>query len=184
MSMAMTFPADDPEKVPFAGILPAAPKPYVLGNGEGERSLVFDQLFTILASSDETDGQYGAFTMAGRRGDRIPAHQHLRTHEFFYVVDGEISVWMDDGADYHSKTTLVTGDFAYVPAGIIHAFQIHNSTKVFGCGTAGFERFFHAIGQKTDATSPEGVYVPPFEVMRAAGEKYATVFMPEFQFRD
>ena len=69
---------------------------------------------------------------------------------------------MDDQADYHSKTTLTTGDFAYVPAGIVHAFKIENTTTVFGAGTAGFERFFHAIGQKTDATEPQGVYVPDF----------------------
>ncbi len=179
-----TFPADDPDKVPFAGVLPAAPKPFVLGNGEGEKSLVFDQLFTVLLSADETEDQYGVFTMQGLAGQRIPAHTHLKTHEIFYVVDGEISVWMDDQADYHTKTTLVTGDFAYVPAGVVHAFQIHNSTKVFGCGTAGFERFFHAIGKKTDLNEPEGVYVPDFSVLRAAGEKYATVFMPDFQFRD
>ncbi len=73
---------------------------------------------------------------------------------------------------------------AFVPAGTVHAFQIHNTTKVFGVGTAGFERFFHAIGQKTDLTEPQGVYVPDFSVMRAAGEKYWTQFMPEFQFRD
>ena len=88
-----TFAADDPDKVAFAGILPAAPKPYVIGNGQGEKSLVFDQLFEILVSGDETDDQYGAWTMKARQGDRIPAHTHLKTHEFFYVVDGEISVW-------------------------------------------------------------------------------------------
>ncbi|WP_166980822.1 quercetin 2,3-dioxygenase [Paramicrobacterium fandaimingii] len=178
------YAIDDQDKTPFAGILPAAPSPYVLGNGEGEKSLVFDQLFTILLSADETDDQYGAFTMQGHKGDRIPAHMHLATHEIFYVVDGEISVWMDDQADYHSKTTLVTGDFAYVPSGTVHAFQIHNSSKVFGCGTAGFERFFHAMGQKTNATEPGGIYVPDFTVMKAAGEKYATAFMPDFEFRD
>ena len=42
---------------------------------------------------------------------------------------------MDDQADYHSKTTLTTGDFAFIPANIVHAFQIHNTTKVFGVGT-------------------------------------------------
>ena len=178
------FAIDDPQKMPFRGILPAVPKPFVLGEGEGEKSLVFDQIFEILLSGDETDDQYGAWTMKAHRGDRIPAHKHLQTHEIFYVVDGEISVWMDDEADYHSKTTLTTGDFAYVPAGVVHAFKIENTTKVFGCGTAGFERFFHAIGEKTDLSEPQGVYVPPFEVMRAAGEKYATQFMPEFQFRD
>jgi quercetin 2,3-dioxygenase len=179
-----TFPADDPDKAVFAGILPAAAKPFVLGNGEGEKSLVFDQLFNILLSADETDDQYGAFTMVGPKGDRIPAHRHFKTHEIFYVVDGEISIWMDDQADYHSKTTLTTGDFAFIPANIVHAFQIHNTTKVFGVGTAGFERFFHAMGQQTELTEPQGVYVPDYPTMRAAGEKYWTQFMPEFQFRD
>ena len=51
-------------------------------------------------------------------------------------------------------------------------------------GTAGFERFFHAMGQKTDLTEPQGIYVPDYPTMRAAGEKYWTQFMPEFQFRD
>jgi quercetin 2,3-dioxygenase len=179
-----TFPADDSEKIPFSGILPAAPRPYVLGEGQGEKSLVFDQLFEILLSGDETDDQFGAWTVKALRGDRIPAHLHFKTHEFFYVVDGEITVWMDDQADYHTKTTLVTGDFAYVPANTVHAFKIENTTTVFGAGTAGFERFFHAIGQKTDVTEPQGIYVPDIAVMRAAGEKYATMFMPEFQFRD
>ena len=179
-----TFPADDPEKAAFAGILPAAPRPYVLAEGEGEKSMVFDQLFEILASGDETDDQYGVFTAKAPRGDRIPAHVHYRTHEFFYIVDGEISVWMDDQADYHIKTTLTKGDFAFVPAGTVHAFKVENTSTIFGAGTAGFERFFHAIGQKTDSTEPQGVYVPDFSVMRAAGEKYWTQFMPEFQFRD
>ena len=83
-----------------------------------------------------------------------------------------------------NKTTLTTGDFAFIPANVVHAFQIHNTTKVFGVGTAGFERFFHAMGQKTDLTEPQGVYVPDYPTMRAAGEKYWTQFMPEFQFRD
>ena len=122
--------------------------------------------------------------MVGPKGDRIPAHKHFKTHEIFYVVDGEISIWMDDQADYHTKTTLTTGDFAFIPANIVHAFQIHNTTKVFGVGTAGFERFFHAMGQQTDLTAPQGVYVPDYPTMRAAGEKYWTQFMPEFQFRD
>lgn len=178
------FAIDDPQKAPFAGILPGTPTPFVLSEGQGEKSLVFDQLFEILLSGDETEDQYGAWTMKARRGDRIPAHRHLKTHEIFYVVDGEISVWLDDEADQHSKNTLVTGDFAYVPAGIVHAFKIENTTKVFGCGTAGFERFFHAIGEKTDLTEPQGLYVPPVEVMMAAGQKYATQFLPDFVFRD
>ncbi len=184
MTMAMSFPEGDAQKVPFAGILPGAPAPYVLRSGEGEKSLVFDQLFRILASGDETDGQYGAWTMKAPEGDRIPAHRHLRTHEFFYVIDGAMSVWMDDGADYHSKQTLEPGDFAFIPAGLVHAFKAERNAACFGAGTAGFERFFHAIGQKTDLDEPHGVFVPDIAVMRAAGQKYATEFLPDFAFRD
>lgn len=178
------FPTDDPDKLAYAGTLPGAPKPFVLGNGEGEKSLVFDQLFTVLLSADETDDQYGVFTAKAHAGDRIPGHMHRKTHEIFYIVDGELTLWMDDQADYHSRTTLTTGDFAYVPAGTVHAYQVNNTTKCLGVGTAGFERFFHAIGQKSDATEPSGFFVPEFSVMVAAGEKYDTAFMPDFRFRD
>jgi len=168
------------------GILPREPKSFFLAEGEGEKSLVFDQLFTILLTGEETDGQYGAFTMEGAKGDRIPAHRHPVTHEIFYVVDGEITLWLDDRATFHERRTLVTGDFAFIPADVVHAFQIHDRTKVFGVGTGGFERFFHAMGQPVAEPGLEGkgVFVPDFAQMRAAGEKYGTVFMPDFVFQD
>lgn len=64
-------------KVPFHGILAAAAKPFVLGTDEGEKSLRFE-LFTILLSAGETDDQYGALTMQGRAGDRVPGHKPLQ----------------------------------------------------------------------------------------------------------
>ena len=88
--MTTLFPADDPEKAPFAGILPAKPAPFFLAEGEGEKSVAFDTLFTVLLSADETDSQYGVFTSIGAKGDRIPAHHHPRTHEIFFVVDGNL----------------------------------------------------------------------------------------------
>jgi len=184
--MTMTSPGLDALDPIHEGILPREPRPFFLPNGEGEKSLVFDQLFTILLTGEETEGQYGAFTMEGNKGDRIPAHRHPTTHEIFYVVDGEITLWLDDRAAFHERRTLVTGDFAFIPADVVHAFQIQSTTKVFGVGTGGFERFFHAMGQPTAEPGLEGkgVFVPDFPQMRAAGEKYGTVFMPEFVFQD
>jgi hypothetical protein len=48
--------------------LPGKPVPYFLEAGEGERTHLFDQLFTVLLSGDETDGQFGVFTMEAPRG--------------------------------------------------------------------------------------------------------------------
>jgi hypothetical protein len=38
------------------GRLPGGPKPYFLSDGEGEKAIVIDSLFTVLLSADETDG--------------------------------------------------------------------------------------------------------------------------------
>ena len=52
------------------GRLPGGPKPYFLSDGEGEKAIVIDSLFTVLLSADETDGQFGVFTMDGPKGTR------------------------------------------------------------------------------------------------------------------
>jgi quercetin 2,3-dioxygenase len=49
--------------------LPGGPKPYFLSEGAGEKAVVIDSLFTVLLSADETDGQFGVFTMDGPKGD-------------------------------------------------------------------------------------------------------------------
>jgi quercetin 2,3-dioxygenase len=179
-----TTPADgDSQSLPFEGILPGKPEPFYLGNGEGETSTVFDQIFTILLSGDETDGQYGAFTCEAPKGDMIPPHLHTWAHEIFYVVDGSITVWMNDQKGFEGKRTLKTGDFGFVPLNTVHAFRMEAPTKVFGVNSGGFERFFHAIGTPaTEPGIPKVPYITPFPQLLAAGEKFGTVFMPDFPF--
>ena len=121
---------NDNQSLPFAGILPGSPKPFYLANGEGEKSVVFDQLFTIMLSGDETDGQYGVFAVEAPKGDMIPPHLHQTAHEIFYVVDGSITVWMDDQQGFQGKRTLKTGDFGFVPTNTVHAFRMEAPTKV------------------------------------------------------
>ena len=82
---------------PGSFALPGKPVPYVLEAGEGERAHLFDQLFTVLLSGDETDGQFGVFTMEAPRGDAIPVHSHADVHEIFFVLDGKVRVVVEDG---------------------------------------------------------------------------------------
>ena len=51
------------------GRLPGGPKPYFLSDGEGEKAIVIDTLFTVLLSADETDGprQFGSAMDFSRR---------------------------------------------------------------------------------------------------------------------
>jgi quercetin 2,3-dioxygenase len=173
------------ERDRFPGVLPGRPAPFTLDQGEGEKSVLFGDLFTILLSGDETEGQYDVFTSEGHAGSIIPAHLHRWTHEIFYVVNGAVHVWMDDEQGTRLDKVLSTGDFAYVPKSVVHAYRFEATSKVLGTSTAGFGRFFHAMGRKTETPGipqPGEIFVPSREQMQAAGEKYGTLFRPEFRF--
>lgn len=51
-----------------------------------------------------------------------PPHLHRDTDEFFYVLEGELDVWIA-----HRRTKLVAGMSATLPRGVVHAFT--NPTK-------------------------------------------------------
>ena len=54
----------DPERGPrWRGLLPGAPEPFFLRRGEGEHARLFGDLFTVLLSGDETDGQFHVHTV-------------------------------------------------------------------------------------------------------------------------
>lgn len=168
---------------PYEGILPGTPTPFFLEPGEGEKSVVFDTTFTILLSGDETEDQFGAFTTIGPAGERIPAHYHPNAHEIFYILDGAVQLWIDDQKGFSENRILKQGGFGYIPKGAVHAFQMVEASRVFGISTGGFERFFNALGTPTDDPGvPPVPYIPPFPQMLAAGEKYGTVFVPDFKF--
>jgi quercetin 2,3-dioxygenase len=161
--------------------LPGGPRPYFLSEGAGEKAIVIDSLFTVLLSADETDGQFGVFTMDGPKGDAIPPHSHGTHHEIFYVVRGGVTVFLDDEDGQRRVRELGPGDFGYVPAGIVHAYRVdEDHTRVLGVSTGGFERFFQTLGEPTEATTypdtPLGL--PPRECFLDAGQRFDTTFLP------
>ena len=95
--------------------MPGGPKPYFLSDGEGEKAIVIDSLFTVLLSADETDGQFGVFTMDGPKGDAIPPHSHGTHHEIFYVVRGGVTVFLDDEDGKRQVRELVPATSATSP---------------------------------------------------------------------
>jgi quercetin 2,3-dioxygenase len=160
--------------------LPGGPKPYFLSEGEGEKAILIDSLFTVLLSADATEGQFGVFTLDAPKGDAIPAHKHGTHHEIFYVVRGAVTVFLDDEEGKRQVRELGVGDFGYVPAGIVHAYKVNeDETRVLGVSTAGFERFFATLGEPTDAdhypASPLGL--PPPERFGEAAQRFDTQFL-------
>jgi quercetin 2,3-dioxygenase len=168
------------EKPDWAGVLPGRPEPYFLKSGDGERSQVFDHLVTVLVSADETDGQFGAFTFHQPAGELIPAHTHLTVHEFFYMTEGSFRIFLEHGDGRQENRLLNTGDFAYIPAGTLHAYRAEGeSNRCILVTTGGFERFFQALGTLTNVRDRSGeYYLPPQEQIADAFRRYDNV--PKF----
>ena len=69
----------------------------------------------------------------------IPIHVHHRTEEAFYIIDGEIALWLDDDVAIHRR-----GDYIIVPPGRRHTFWNPNeapATYLTVISPAGFERY-------------------------------------------
>jgi quercetin 2,3-dioxygenase len=176
----------DPAKGPqWKGVLPGKPEPYVLSRGEGEHAMLFTDLFTVLLSGDETEGQFGIITSESPAGDIIPTHSHSETHETFYVLEGKVRLFFVNAQGEKTSKILVPGDFGYVPAGTPHAYRIEESARLMGVMTGNFERFFQHMGTPTDhATAQQPPFIPDYPRMRAAAEEHRMQFMPDFQWPD
>jgi len=174
----------DPAKGPaWQGVLPGRPEPFFLTRGEGEHAMLFADLFTVLLSGDETEGQFGVFTSQAPRGQLIPAHAHHGTHETFYIVEGGVRVYIQGRDGTKTSRLLTAGDFGYVPAGLVHAYQVEEAAQILGVCTGGFERFFQQIGQPTEhATAEQPPFVPGFPRMAAAAQAHDMEFLPGFDW--
>src|SRR5215210_48809 len=122
-------PAHGPQ---WKGVLPGKPQPYVLRKGEGEHSMLFTDLFTVLLSGDETEGQFGIITSESPAGDIIPTHSHNTTHETFYVLEGKVRLYFQDAEGTRTTELLLPGDFGYVPAGFQHSYKIEEDARMMG----------------------------------------------------
>jgi len=147
----------DPSNGPqWKGVLPGKPQPYVLKRGDGEHAMLFTDLFTVLLSGDETEGQFGIITSESPAGDIIPTHSHNETHETFFVLEGKVRLYFQDAEGTRTTKLLEPGRF---------------------------ERFFQHMGQPTDhGTAEQPPFIPDFPRMQAAAQQHNMQFMPDFDW--
>jgi len=127
--------------------VPDVRRPYVLMEGEGERLLAADQLFSLLQTSSSTEGDFFAVMTEGPAGKAIPWHYHKHHTENFFCIEGQMTLWING-----EELTLYPGDYCQVTAGTVHSYRLDTPyTKFFGwLVPAVFEPFFRYIGAPTD----------------------------------
>ena len=132
---------------------------YRLGAEEGEAFWVLGMLETIKVSREDTAGQFGLIEVVARAGDGSPWHVHPDEDEWFYVLEGEFTVYVAD-----TRLSLTAGSFAFGPKGVPHTFiaESHGAKALVGFQPFLFEGFLHEVGEPaTERVLPPPLRAPP-----------------------
>jgi quercetin dioxygenase-like cupin family protein len=129
---------------------------YQLDADEGEAIWLLGMLQTIKIGREDTGGQYGLIEVLVPAGVGSPWHVHPEEDEWFYVLDGEVTVWVAD-----TRLSLSAGSFAYGPKGVPHTFYVETGVArmLVGFAPMQFEGFQREVGEP----ALERVLPPPAE---------------------
>jgi quercetin dioxygenase-like cupin family protein len=140
----------------------AAPRtPIALQAGEGEALWAFGTLATIKASSETTDGRVAVIEHLAPEGAGSPLHVHRREDEWFYVIEGALTLWV--GGDVIEAPA---GAFVYGPLDVPHTFVVTSPQARFllVAEPAGFESFMRAVSQPAPSLTIPPHAEPPADL--------------------
>jgi quercetin dioxygenase-like cupin family protein len=130
----------------------------------------FGALTTLKATGATTGGKLFMLEHVAPRGLGSPLHVHHREDEWFYVLEGELTVWLDGRV-----VQAGPGEFVYGPRDVPHTFIVSSDEARFLLATspADFEGFVRALAQPVE-TLANGVPAgpPPMEPVMAAAAEY------------
>jgi quercetin dioxygenase-like cupin family protein len=140
--------------------------PYRLSAGEGLADVWWKTgRVMVKIGGAETGGAFAQVETDDPQGTAPPLHIHRHEEETFYVLDGELSVFVDG-----RELRLSSGDFAVVPRGIPHAYLVRSERArvLVTFSPAGFEEVFLDMGvaATTDEPPPDSVFPPPEEAVK------------------
>ena len=113
----------------------------------GESFWYMGNLVTFLATSQDTNGQFGLVELVAKPGNEPPVHVHEREDELFYVVDGQVEYILEGRSiDAPAGTTV------FLPRGLPHTFRIKSAeAKMLVMVTpGGFEGYFRELSRPAE----------------------------------
>ncbi len=120
----------------------------------------------FLATGEQTEGTFALVDERAKRGESVPLHLHRDDMESFYVVEGELTLWIGD----NPGARVGAGAFAHIPGGIVHGFRIESETaRYLILTTPRHGRFYRAITLPARAGG-----LPPLETIDGSQIKQAS----------
>ena len=141
---------------------------------EGEALLFNNDLLTLKATGEQTDGAFLLVEELAGRGKLTPLHSHPAEEESFYLLDGE-ALFHLDGAE----RSLGAGSFVSVPAGVPHAYLVTSEVARMLClitpGSGRMEAFVREAAVPTAQRSLPPAGPLDIERIAAAAERTGAV---------
>lgn len=146
----------------------------VLDPDEGEALWFNNDLLVFKATAADTGEAFLLVEELARRGKVTPLHAHPEEDETFYILEGQVLLYLDG-----REKSLSAGAFVSVPRGVPHAYlvtsEVARSLVLITPGSGAMEAFFRDAGEPAaDRALPaEG----PLDIERiaAAAERTAAV---------
>src|SRR5262245_23128926 len=144
--------------------------PIALAADEGEALWFIGSLTTIKASSQSTAGRVAVIEHVSPRGSGSPLHVHRREDEWFYVMEGELTLWVGGGV-----IDARAGSFVYGPRDVPHTYTVSSDIARFLVVTepAGFDNFIRTFAQPaTERVIPPAIEPTDVEAMTRVAAEY------------
>jgi quercetin dioxygenase-like cupin family protein len=135
------------------------PTPIALAPGDGEALWFLGTLSTIKSSAETTGGRVSVVETLAAQGPASPMHVHRREDEWFYVMEGDLTFWVDG-----EVIEAPAGSFVYGPRDVPHTFSVASEQARFllVAEPAGFEGFMRALAEPAASlTLPPPAGAPP-----------------------
>jgi quercetin dioxygenase-like cupin family protein len=135
-------------------------------------------LAQVRVSGEQIGGAFALADHLARRGNASPVHVHDRDDETFFVLDGELRVFV--GEEEH---TAGPGTVAVLPRRLRHAYVVTSATARFLTlhTPAGFEQFAAEVGEPAQALTlpPPPAGPPDFAALaQAAARHHIAILAP------
>jgi quercetin dioxygenase-like cupin family protein len=128
-------------------------------------------LSRVRVSGAQTGGAFALADHLARRGNASPVHVHDRDDETFFVLDGELRIFV--GEEEHAAGP---GTLAVLPRRLRHAYVVTSATARFLTlhTPAGFEAFAAEVGEPAHAPTlpPPPAGPPDFAALAEAAARH------------
>jgi len=117
----------------------------------------------VKASGAETGNAFAQFEVDDPRGSGPPLHVHHNEDETFYILEGQVTMFVGD-----ERIDLQAGDYCFGPRGIPHAYLVRSerARMLVTISPSGSEQLFVSLGVPvTSAEPPTETVMPPMPEM-------------------